>query len=83
MESIAAHAVCHQLQTANYKTPNKHVLGRSSKIWCPYADYKAILEAFVKERTKAAWRRANEAKRLKKKGHFLFILVVFVAHYAL
>jgi len=45
-------------------------LGRSNKIWCPYADDISILEAFEKEqkeRTQAAWRRANEAKRHKKK----------------
>ena len=39
------------------------------KIWCTYADDKSILETFEKEqkeRTQETWRRANEAKRLKK-----------------
>jgi hypothetical protein len=60
--------VCHQLRTASDKTPDgqiHRVLGRSNKIWCPYADEKSILETFEKEqkeRTQAAWRRGNEAK---------------------
>ena len=64
--------VCHQPRTANDKTPDDQVhrvLGRSNKIWCPYADDKDILETFEreqKERTLAAWRRANETKRQKK-----------------
>ena len=64
---------CSQLRTASDKTPDgqiHRVLGRSNKIWCPYADEKSILETFEKEqkeRMQAAWRRANEAKRLKKK----------------
>ena len=64
--------VCHQQRTASDKSPDgliHRVLGRSNKIWCPYADDKAILEAFEKEqkeRTQAAWRRANQAKKLKK-----------------
>ena len=64
--------VCHQLRTANDKTPDgqiHRVLGRSNKIWCPYTDEQSILEAFEKEqkeRTQAAWRKANEAKRKKK-----------------
>ena len=64
--------VCRQLRTANDKTPDgkiHRVLGRSNKIWCPYADDISLLETFEKEqkeRTQAAWRRANEAKRLKK-----------------
>jgi hypothetical protein len=63
---------CRQLRTANDKTPDgkiHRVLGRSNKIWCPYADDVSLLETFEKEqkeRTQAAWRRANEAKRLKK-----------------
>ena len=65
--------MCHQLWTTNDRTHDgqiHRVLGRSNKIWCPYADSKDILDAFEaeqKERTLAAWRRANEAKRLKKK----------------
>lgn len=64
--------VCNQLRTASDKTPGgqiHQVLGRSNKIWCPYADDKSILESFEKEqkeRMQASWRRANEAKRLKK-----------------
>ena len=64
--------VCRQLRTANDKTPDgriHRVLGRSNKIWCPYGDAISILETFEKEqkeRTQAAWRRANEAKRSKK-----------------
>ena len=64
--------VCYQLRTASDTTPDgliHRVLGRSNKIWCPYADDKAILEAFEKdqkERQQASWRRANEAKRMKK-----------------
>ena len=64
---------CNQLRTASDKTPDgqiHRVLGRSNKIWCPYADDRSILETFEKEHTEkmqAAWRRANEAKRLKKK----------------
>ena len=44
--------VCQQLQTAEDKTPNgeiHRVLGRSNKMWCPYADDKAILEEYEKE----------------------------------
>ena len=54
------------------KTPTEAVhkaLGCSNKIWCPYADDVKILEEFQqeqKERTLAPWRRANEAKRLRK-----------------
>lgn len=65
--------ICSQLRTANDKTPDgqiHRVLGRSNKIWCPYGDERSVLEAFEKdqkERTQAAWKRANEAKRLKKK----------------
>ena len=65
--------VCNQLRTASDKTPDgqiHRVLGRSNKVWCPYADDRTILETFEKEqkeRTQAAWRRANEVKRLKKK----------------
>lgn len=64
--------VCNQLRTAKDKTPDgqiHRVLGRSNKVWCPYADDPAILEAFEKEqkeRIQAAWRRANQAKREKK-----------------
>ena len=64
--------MCHQLRTVNDPTPEgliHRVLGRTNKIWCPYADDKSILDAFEKdqkERTQAAWRRANEAKRKKK-----------------
>ena len=64
--------VCRQLRTANDKTPDgkiHRVLGRSNKIWCPYADDVSLLDTFEKEkkkRTQAAWRRANEAKRFKK-----------------
>ena len=64
--------VCRQLRTASDKTPDgkiHRVLGRSNKIWCPYADDMSLLETFEKEqkeRTEAAWRRANQAKRLKK-----------------
>ena len=64
--------VCTQLRTTSDKTTDgqiHRVLGRSNKIWCPYADDKSILETFEKEqkqRTQAAWQRANEAKRLKK-----------------
>ena len=61
--------VCHQLRTASDLTPDgqiHRILGGSNKIWCPYSDNKSILESFEKERTQAAWRRANEAKRLKK-----------------
>lgn len=64
--------VCGQLRTAKDKTPDgqiHRVLGKSNKIWCPYADDKVILEEFEqeqKERTLATWRRANEAKRMKK-----------------
>jgi uncharacterized Zn finger protein (UPF0148 family) len=64
--------VCHQLRAASDKTPDgqiHRVLGRSNKIWCPYADEKGILEAFEKEqkeRMQTAWRRANKAKRKKK-----------------
>ena len=53
--------VCHQLRTASDRTPDgqiHHVLGRSNKIWCPYADDKAILEALEKEqkeRMQVAW----------------------------
>ena len=65
--------VCRQLP--NDKTPDgkiHRVLGRSNKIWCPYADDISLLETFEKEqkeRTQAAWRRANEAKRLKISQH--------------
>lgn len=64
--------VCRQLRTADVKTPDgkiHRVLGRSNKIWCPYADDISLLDTFKKEqkeRTQAAWRRANEAKQLKK-----------------
>lgn len=67
-------SVCHQLRTIKDKTPNgdiHRVLGRSNKIWCPYSDPKSILEAFEKEqkeRTQESWRRANEAKKLKKQS---------------
>jgi len=65
--------VFHQARTASDKTPDgqiHRVLGRSNQVWCPYADTPSILEAFdaeEKAKTQAAWRRANEAKRLKKK----------------
>ena len=64
--------VCKQPRTVNDKTPDGQIhrtLGRSNKIWCPYSDDSSVLEAFEKdqkERTRAAWRRANEAKKLKK-----------------
>ena len=64
--------MCIQLRTASDKTPDGLVhciLGRSNKLWCPYADLKSELEEFKKEqkeRTQASWRRANENKRLKK-----------------
>ena len=64
--------VCHQLRTNSDKTPDgqiHRVLGRSNRIWCPYADDPEILESFEreqKERKHAAWKRANEVKRLKK-----------------
>ena len=54
---------------AKDKTRVHRVLGRSNKIWCPYADDPEILEEFEraqKERTLASWRRANEAKRRRK-----------------
>ena len=63
--------VCHQLRKATDKTLKgeiHHVLGRSNKIWCPYADERCILDEFQKdqkERTKASWQRAN-AKKEKK-----------------
>ena len=55
---------------AKHQMARSIVLGRSNKIWCPYADDKSILETFEKEqkeRMQAAWQRANETKRLKKK----------------
>ena len=64
--------VCLQARAAKDKTPDGQVhcvLGRSNKIWCPYADPCSILDAFeeeTKEKTREAWRRANEIKRLKK-----------------
>ena len=64
---------CHQLRTASDKTSDSQihrVLGQSNKVWCPYTDDRSTLEAFEKEqkeRMQAAWRRANEVKRLKKK----------------
>ncbi len=61
--------VCRQLRTEKDKTPDgriHRVLGRSNKIWCPYSDDVSILETFEKEQKERAWRRANEAKRLKK-----------------
>ena len=67
--------VCDQFRTVSDKTPEgliHRVLGRSNKIWCPYADDRSILEAFEKEqkeRMQAAWRKAGEAKRLKKAQH--------------
>ena len=65
---------CNQLRTAGDKTPDgqiHRVLGRSNKLWCPYADDLGILQAFEKEqkeRTQASWRRANEAKQMKKES---------------
>ena len=58
----AQFAISHEQPATKHQMTN---LGRSNKIWCPYADEKAILETFgkeQKERTRAAWRRANEAK---------------------
>ena len=73
--------VCRQLCTANDKMPDgkiHRVLGRSNKIWCPYADDISLLETFEnkqKERTQAAWRRVNEA--IEEKAAFLIILFIF------
>ena len=64
--------VCHQLRTASDKTPEgeiHRVLGRSNKLWCPYADERSILDNFQKdqkERTKASWQQANAKKKEKK-----------------
>ena len=64
--------VCHQLRTATDKTPEweiHRVLGRSNKLWYPYADEQSILDTFQKdqkERTKASWQRANAKKKEKK-----------------
>ena len=44
--------ICHQLLTASDKTPDgqiHRVMGRSNRIWCPYADNPAILESFERE----------------------------------
>ena len=77
--------VCHQLRTANDRTPDgeiHRVLGRSNKTWCLYADDKAILEDFEKEqkeRTQAAWRRANETKRFKKCNFINQLLLLFLS----
>ena len=57
---------------ATDKTPEgeiHHVLGRSSKLWCPYADEWFIMDEFQKdqkERTKASWQQANAIKKEKK-----------------
>ena len=64
--------VCQQLQTTEDKTPNgetHRVFDHSNKMWCPYADDKAILEEYEKEqkeKTQVSWRRASEVKKLKK-----------------
>ena len=66
--------VCRQLRTASDKTPDgqiHRVLGPSNEIWCPYADDKSILDKFEneqKERTQAAWRRANIEETANKAG---------------
>ena len=65
-------AVCNQPRTANDKTPDGQIhrfLGKTNKTWCPYADDISILQAFEQdqlERKRATWRRANDAKKLKK-----------------
>ena len=65
-------AVCNQPRTADDKTPDGQIhrfLGKTNKTWCPYGDDISILQAFEKdqlERKRATWRRANEAKKLKK-----------------
>ena len=70
--------VCDQYRTASDRTPNgeiHRVLGRSNQVWCPYADDKSILDKFEeeqKERKQASWRKANEAKRLKKQSMATF-----------
>jgi hypothetical protein len=51
---------------ANDKTPDgqiHHVLGRSNKIWCPYADDRSILEAFEKEQRECRWHGDEEMKQ--------------------
>ena len=64
--------ICDQLKTAKDNTPDglvHRILGRSNHIWCPYADEKSKLEEFEKEqreRTLVSWRKANEAKKMKK-----------------
>ncbi len=64
--------ICGQFRTSKDVTPDgevHRVLGRSNKIWCPYADDKEVLLQFEKEkkdRTLATWRKANEAKRMKR-----------------
>ena len=54
---------------ATDKTPEgeiHHVLGRSSKLWCPYADEWFIMDEFHKDQTKASWQQANAIKKEKK-----------------
>ena len=77
-------AVCNQPRTADDKTPDGQIhrfLGKTNKTWCPYGDDISILQAFEKnqlERKRATWRRANEAKKLKKQQKSWAMPVVYV-----